>query len=46
MRSSLVLLLTTALVLCLALASCTLITEVDRGLIDAGGAGGLGGSNP
>jgi len=44
MRRPLVLVLVTAAALLMALASCTLITEVDRGLINEGGAGGMGGA--
>lgn len=46
MRLSIALWFVTALALCLAAASCTLITEVDRGLIGEGGAGGMGGAAP
>gem|GEM_PF-2401776 len=49
MRLHFVLLFVTTLAAALALSSCTLITEVDRGLIGeggAGGAGGMGGATP
>ena len=46
MRSPIVLAFLTVLALCVATASCTLITEVDRGLIGAAGEGGMGGTSP
>lgn len=46
MRSSIAFWFVTAIGLCLAVASCTLITEVDRGKIGEGGAGGMGGATP
>lgn len=46
MRPKIALWFLAALALSVALASCTLITEVDRGLIGEGGAGGMGGAEP
>jgi hypothetical protein len=46
MRPQLVFLLVLVLTAAATLASCTLITEVDRGLIGEGGAGGMGGAAP
>ena len=46
MRSPIVLAFLTILALCVITASCTLITEVDRGLIGVGGEGGMGGTSP
>jgi len=46
MRLSIVVCFVTAVALSLAASSCTLITEVDRGLIGEGGAGGMGGATP
>jgi hypothetical protein len=46
MRSPIVFAFFTILALCAAAAGCTLITEVDRGLIGAGGEGGMGGTSP